>query len=47
MTERERDERDLAMLRLHENGATLQEVAELFNVPASYVWALVKEAPDP
>lgn len=44
MTERERDERDLAMLRLHESGATLKELSELFDVPPSYVWELVKEA---
>lgn len=44
MTERERDERDLAMLDLHAEGATLKEIAELFDVTTDYVAQLAKEA---
>jgi transposase len=44
MTERELDERDLALLDVHAEGATIGEIAELFDVDREYVARLVREA---
>ena len=44
MTEREKDERDLAILRLADAGAVPSEIAEMFKVDADYVAALIREA---
>lgn len=43
MTERERDERDLAILDLLKRGATQGAAAQLFNVTPYYVKRLVRE----
>ena len=44
MTERERDERDLKILRSYEFGAAKKRLAEEYNVPVSYIGELLKEA---
>jgi hypothetical protein len=43
MTERERDERDLAILDMLKRGATQSATAQLFNVTPYYVKRLVRE----
>lgn len=44
MTERELDERDLMFLDMSAEGATIAEIAELFDVDREYVARLVREA---
>ena len=46
MTEREKDERDLAILKWSDAGMTPAELAEMFDVSAPYVAALILEAED-
>ena len=46
MTEREKDERDLAILKWSEAGMTPAELAEMFDVDRDYVARLVREAGD-
>ena len=46
VTEREKDKRDLAILKWSDAGMTPAELAEMFDVPAPYVVALIMEAED-
>ena len=44
MTERERDERDLAVLQAHENGTNKANLMSAFGVSRRYLNALLREA---
>lgn len=44
MTPRERDERDLEILRLWQSGCSLEELTKRFKLTRTYTTKLIKEA---